>query len=220
MNDELIHDLVRDLTPVTRLASPGRRTLYFALPSLLATVLLASRGGVRTDLDAKLTDLTFALETVSLVALFVGAGLAALTSAIPGAAVKYPVRVTILAAGAWLLLLTDEGFIATGIGGHTISVSQQAFLVSGFACVRRTVLLATPPAFLLLAMVRRSAPAHSRLTGALVGLSAAGLAILGTRLACYKDEALHVFAWHAVPVIAFTLGGWALGDRLLTFARR
>ena len=218
MNDELIHDLVRDLTPVTRLASPARRTLYFALPSMFVTALLAAHSGVRTDLDAKLTDLTFALETLSLMALFVGAGLAALTSVIPGAALKSPLRVTILAAGAWLLLLA-AGFIATSIGGSPTSVSDPAFVVSGFACVRRTLFLAAPPAFLMLAMVRRSAPAHSQLTGALVALSAAGLAILGTRLVCYKDEALHVLSWHAVPVLAFALGGWVLGDRLLAADR-
>ena len=219
MNDELIHDLVRDLTPVTRLASPARRTLYFALPSMFVTALLAAHSGVRTDLDAKLTDLTFALETLSLMALFVGAGLAALTSVIPGAALKSPLRVTILAAGAWLLLIA-AGFIVNGVGGFPSGVSDQAFVVSGFACVRRTLLLAALPALLLLAMVRRSAPAHSRLTGALVAVSAAGLAILGTRLVCYKDEALHVLSWHAVPVLAFTLGGRMLGDRLLTTSRR
>lgn len=219
MNDKLIHDLVRDLTPVARLASPLRRSLYFALASAPVTLLLAAHSGLRADLGAKLVDPTFAFETLSLLTLFAGAALAALTSAIPGLSAKPALRLMAGGAGAWLFLIAC--LAVTGVGSSPIAfarLSEPAFLASGFACLCRSLLLATLPMLILVSMVRRARAAHAtvaRLTGALVFVCAGTLAVLGTRLVCAKDDAQHVLTWHAMPLVILALAGWILGTSLV-----
>jgi hypothetical protein len=201
MSDELIRRLVLDLQPVNRLERPIRRSVRFALLAGLATAIEVLVVGTRADLVGKLLEPIYLTETAILLVLFSGATFAALCSGVPGVKLSAATWLVVLAAGAWLLI----------VGHATGGEAQAVGLVSGAACVRRTLLLATLPGLLLFAMLRRSVPLEAKISGAFAMVSAGALAVLGTRLLCAKDEAAHVLTWHIAPLAVLALLGWFIG---------
>lgn len=209
MNDRLIEELVLDLRPVRRLRSPGVRLLYFAVlavPSLIAT---ASFLGPRADLSQILGNPSYVLETLLLVILCYGATLAALRSGVPGAELTAAARLLTLGVVLWALAVAARGF----------SSSMTFEPKSGFSCLRRSLLLVTPLAWALFAMVRRAAPLDQRLSSALVMVSSSTLVMLATRVLCARDDALHALTWHIGPVVLLSQCGWCFGRRWLRASR-
>lgn len=200
MSDDLIGQLVRDLQPVKRLRSPTRRTIQFACLAVAAMAAAVVFGALRADLAAKLRDPSYLAETGLLFVLFGGATFAALRSGVPGAKLGSASLLVGLAASAWLLI----------VGAH-YRAPDAIDLASGLACLRRTLALGALPAYGLFAMMRRSAPLEAGTSGSLVMVSAGALAVLGTRVLCAKDDAMHVLTWHIAPVGLLALLGWFVG---------
>lgn len=201
MSDDLISELVRDLQPVKRLRSPARRTIQFACLAVTALAAAVVFGALRADLAAKLRDPSYLAESGLLFVLFGGATFAALRSGVPGAKLGSASWLVGLAASAWLPI----------VGAHYHAPPGGIDLASGLACLRRTLALGALPACGLFAMMRRSAPLEAGISGSLVMISAGALAVLGTRVLCAKDDAMHVLAWHIAPVGLFALLGWFVG---------
>jgi hypothetical protein len=201
MSDDLIERLVLDLQPVKRLRSPALRTIQFACLAIAAVAAAVSFGALRADLAAKVRDPSYLAESGLLFVLFGGATFAALRSGVPGAKLGSASLLVGLSASAWLLI----------VGAHYHSPPGAIDLASGLACLRRTLVLGALPACGLLAMMRRSAPLATGTSGSLVMISAGALAVLGTRILCAKDDAVHVLAWHIAPIALLALLGWFVG---------
>jgi len=201
MSDDLIDRLVIDLQPVKRLRSPALRTIQFACLAIAAMTAAVLFGTLRADLAAKLHDPSYLAESGLLFMLFGGATFAALRSGVPGAKPGSASWLVGLSASAWLLI----------VGAHYHAPPDAIDFASGLACLHRTLVLGALPACGLLAMMRRSAPLAAGTSGSLVMISAGALAVLGTRVLCAKDNAMHVFAWHLAPVALFALLGWFVG---------
>jgi len=201
MTDDLIERLVLDLEPVKALRSPRQRSIQFMLLAAFATSVTVNLLGLRPDLAAKLADPSYVGETGALLVLFGAATVAALRSGVPGAKLAAAVGIVAAAAGIWLLIVG----VRYGAGQGALGLS------SGLACVRRTLLLGVLPAWVLLAMVRRSAPVEAGVSGALAMVAAGAVAVLGTRILCGKDDATHVFIWHIAPLALLALLGWLFG---------
>jgi hypothetical protein len=71
------------------------------------------------------------------------------------------------------------------------------------------------PAVAIIAMLRKAAPLHPRVTLALAALAVASIANFGLQFAHVSDASIMVLVWHlgAAAVLA-SLGGW-LGKRVL-----
>lgn len=201
MSDNLIRELARDLRPVERLASPARRSACFAFYAVAIVLVGARLAGIRADLYLKLRDPGYLTETVVLLALFGAATFASFCAGIPGARLRRTTTVVALAAGAWLAL---------GIVGY-LATPATLSLQSGLACVRRTLLLSVVPTSILFAMLRRSAPLEAGISGSLAMTATGTLAVLATRVACGRDDGMHVLLWHALPLAALAVLGSLIG---------
>ncbi len=205
MSDELIAALVSDLRPVRPLANPTRRAVRFGAVACGAVGAAVSLAGARQDLAARLRDAAFLGETALLLASFGAATWSALASCVPGAAWRGTRSWLMAALGAWLALIAAR---------YALQPNVTAIGV-GLACVRRMLLFGIVPACVLMLMLRRAAPLERGTSGFLACLSAGSLAVLGTRLLCAKEDALHVLFFHFTPLVALAVSGSLLGRRWL-----
>ena len=87
-------------------------------------------------------------------------------------------------------------------------------IASGWGCVARSFAIGVTPGLVLAIMVGRGAPADRRLTVIFAGLAAAAVGAFGVELTCPLTSPMHLFLWHAGPVVALVLLASVFGRSL------
>jgi hypothetical protein len=207
--DDLIHRLTQDVKPVRPLRHPWRRALLWATASaiyLYGFVALMSPGAVWS---AGLSDLRFIVEQMAAIAVGVVAAAAAVATVVPGRSHR-TVVVAVAVAAAWVVIVVAGSFqdvLRMGAAGLGVRAD--------WPCVFAIVTGAAAPAVALAMTLRRGAPLTPRMTLALVGLSAAALANVGSCLLRVHDTSLTVLVWHGATVLAAAVVSGVLGTSVL-----
>lgn len=201
---ELIRELVEDLSPSRRLAPARAAALgWLAAAALLVGAATLASGPLRPGaLGQLVSDPRFALD--------VALGGAAAVAAILGLA---RLRVPSLAparrraAPALALLLAWLAFQPLGLLAREAPSST---LGARPLCWLQVLLFSLAPLAAALLLARRAAPLERAWTGVLAGLAAGALGALAMQLGCQNDP-LHALAAHLAPAVGVTMAGALLG---------
>lgn len=206
--EELIESLARDLEPVRRLWHPWLRAAVWVAATglyLVGLVLMMSPSGLPV---MDLADTRFTLEQIASLLFGVTAGVAALSTVVPG----YSVRVLlapIVAGGFWVAM------VLVGCAQDVMRYGARIPLETDWPCVAAILIGALPPAAALGLMLRRGAPLMPLPTLALAGLSAAALANVGACLVRIHDTSMTVLLWHGSTLLLLCVAAGALGTSVL-----
>jgi hypothetical protein len=88
-------------------------------------------------------------------------------------------------------------------------------VMAHWPCLTATMLVGLVPIAVMAVMLRRGAPLTPRLTTALGGLAAAGMANFGVRFVHGLDVSVIVLVWHVGALVAFSAMASATGGLLL-----
>jgi hypothetical protein len=205
--DELIANLVGQLTPIQPLYSPVRRLSVWATISLATVVVAVLVFGPRPDIAHRMTqvDFTWTLASAGIVATL--SSVAALILAVPGVEGSVVLRTS-------ALVLTS----AWGIGLGTMAVTDGSALATDThwpACFLRVVMVSLVPVAALGLMIRRAAALRPALAGLMAALAASAAATIAIQIACPVDAAGHGLAGHLGPVLTMAVIGAVVGPRWL-----
>jgi hypothetical protein len=207
--DELIKRLVADLRPVRPLRPPWARAVLWmgiALPYVAAVVWnkLMMVDAAQAGADAR-----FIVEQAATLATALTAAIAAFRSVIPG----FDRRILLLPVaplGLWLASVGHgcvQDWLRLGADGLTIRPDWD--------CLPMAAVIGIVPAATIVAMLRRGAPLHPRVTLTLAALAVASVANFGLQFAHARDASIMVLTWHlGAAAVLSALGGW-LGVRVL-----
>jgi hypothetical protein len=122
--------------------------------------------------------------------------------------------------GFGLVFLAPAALLAIGVVGELALVPRDLWgtrLVgtNSVHCLTIVPLLSIAPLAALLAAMRAGAPANPRLSGALAGLAAAGIAATLYAANCPDDSPLFVASWYPLATLIVVAIGALAGDRLL-----
>lgn len=207
--EHLILALAEDLRPVRPLAPVSRRLAVWLAIGLAAVVAVVWTMGPRVDLAAKAAEATFVVQQLASLATAVAAAFAAFAAGVPGAP-KWKRWLPAAPLGVWMASLGHQcwqEWVRFGAGGMEFRPD--------FICIPGIALVGLAPALAMVAMLRRGAPFHPRLTVMLGTLAAAALANFGLRLFHPSDAALMVLVWQFGTVVLFTALAGLQGRRLL-----
>jgi hypothetical protein len=179
-----------------------------AIAALLALAPVVLLMGVRTDLMPALAGIG-GQKVVAGAVTALCAGLACREAARPDARAR-----------VWALLLPGVlAFVAPALLAEAPLPAGAALLAdpAGPVCFGTIAALALLPLAVLMAGLRRTAPAHPAAAGLAAGALAAGLAACAYALHCTADTAGVASFWYPASVVATALLGSALGARLLAW---
>jgi hypothetical protein len=207
--DQLIAALAADAQTVER---PIGRTLAIAVAggAIGAVILFAVMLGMRPDVATAITSPRFLFKVVITLSLLASALGLLWNLARPGA---IPV--------GWLLALAAVPALL-GIGSVaemlTIPPAEWGRRLAGSnsgMCVILIPMLSAIPFAALLFALRKGAPSHPMLTGAVAGLVAAGIGatLYGTH--CPDDSPFFVSTWYVIASGFMAMLGAAVGERVL-----
>lgn len=199
--DDLILSLVRDLEPVTPLASPAVRAWRWAFAALVGGGLAVGLLGVRPDIAWAATTVAFQAHSSLLLLATLTAAVAALMMAVPGELVR-PWRraVPALAIVTWIAWLIAELGIAVSAG------AAEAWRIdAGWHCIWLALAVGVVPGTTLFWMIGRGAALDLRQAAMFAGLAGAGVGALGVEFICPKIAPMHLIVWHAVPALTLTV---------------
>lgn len=207
----LIHELSKDLTPVKRLPSTGKRLMNWLSGAFVSVGFWILFFGLRHDIGQKLHEARFLGEGILLITIAILTAGIALFRSVPDLERPQTTRyVPFILVFGWILLLS---------GLTVMSFFHQEPLALnpglGFNCVRDILAFGLIPGVLLFLMVRRAAPLEPIITGALILLAVTALGAFGTQLLCKNDRAVHLLVWHVLPILFLTVVGGFMGKRLL-----
>lgn len=207
--EQFIGSLVADLKPVRRLPpSPLRCLLWLAVASPVVAVVVAVMGP-RPDLMAKLGESRFLLQELAALATAIAAGNAALALGVPGTA-RWKLVLPFFPMLLWIGSLGHQCWMEiVHLGPGGIEFEPDAICIPGIAAISAV------PAIAILAMMRRGARFHPRLTTLFGALAAAALGDAGLRLFHDRDAALMVLVWQIGSVALFSAALGLLGVRLV-----
>jgi hypothetical protein len=205
--DDLLRSLVDEMGPVRRLRDGDGRALIWAGFAAVFVGIGIWALGMRSDLSAKLSDISFLMEGASVLAVFVLSARSAFQLSVPGMERSASTRTSpIVGLLGWFLLVAIRH-----APGTDAPVLESVTSLAGMSCVSRIASLALAPAVAIFAMLRKAAPGRRRWTGLFALLSASAVAALGTQLLCAKDDPEHILLWHFGPVLIAGLIGATLG---------
>ena len=208
----LIEQLAVRAGPVTPIASPGVRTLRWALAATLLVATMAASFGLRHDLWSALSEPAQALEWIGSVLTGLCAAYAAFQVSVPGRSPSW----------AWLPIL-PLGVWMSGIGwGCLANYAAQglpAFALETHSgeCARAIVGMSLPLTVLMLLMVRHAGIVRPGATAMLAALAAAALSAAGVSLFHSGENSLMVLLWHVGAVALLSLASLAFGTRLFAW---
>jgi hypothetical protein len=195
--EDLIIELARDVTPVTRLKPPVVRLLSWVVLALVTGAAALAVFGVRPDRATMGTAPQVWIDAIAALAMTVAAAHAALVLAVPGAERRGVSRwVTVAIAAAWAGQLT-VAMVAAGDAAARVDV--------WYVCALRITLIAIPPAVALAVMVQRGAPLRPVWTAALILASSTAAGAAATVLLCEIPHEAHVLAGHVGPIVLWSL---------------
>ncbi|RME62002.1 MAG: DUF1109 domain-containing protein [Candidatus Dadabacteria bacterium] len=210
INRELIDKLVEDLKPTKKVFSPARAGVKWALIALLCLLAGLSFTGIRENLSEVLSSPFLLLETVLLILFAIFASAWAFTLSVPGAEKKINCILPALTISTFLILLGLRAYLY-GINWKTVSPSF------GFGCTASVVLFGVVPAFILFAIIKRSAPVKPGLAGAVALLAGFSIGVIGIQFSCHQTDPMHILVWHLLPVLFVGLVGVKLGKKFLNW---
>jgi hypothetical protein len=213
--DELIVDLARRGDAVTPLRPPVVRFAWWAIAATGILAIAVAWRGPREDLAAVLSQPRYAATGLATLATAWIAAAAAFVMSVPGAARSRMVRVGPLVAAACWMGLAGAGLM-TGASTWRALAHEPIVL----ACVLKTLVFASVPGVVLVALLRRAAPLEGAWTLALAALGALALGAVGTQIYCPIDESAHMIAGHVVPVLVLASATAVFGRRVLGLRAR
>jgi hypothetical protein len=195
---------VRRLWPIS-----VRLTLWLLLETLVLAWMLTH---TRNNFIAKLHQPSYLLEVVTFIVAAIITAAMALRAAVPGRRVgrgELVVAVVMVISGIALLMGQP---IRTG---YPLS----DFISAGLRCAMETVLFALLPWAALWWAVRRGAPTHGTVAGALIGAAALLFSFAVMRLGCRIDDPLHIITWHLTPAVIVVAASTFAGSWWLRLRR-
>jgi hypothetical protein len=210
--EDLLDRLVRDLRPVRPLTSTSIRLLGWlavALPTLAFWTMLF---GIRPDIEQRLADPRFLIETMAATATGICAAIAAIDSTVPGAP-RWRALLPLPPLVLWLLSL-GEGCL------RILWEPTGTLLEAQWQCVSGIVLVSAIPGLALLFVLRRGVLLTSGITFCLGALSVSALAAAAMRLFHPVDASLLVLIWQFGTVVALSALAAIAGRRLRPFTIR
>ena len=201
-------DLIRALVADGYIGRKPRAVLLLAL--LLATAFVAivffTRIGFREDIDAALRTVRFQFKFVVIVPL----ALVALGALFRSAG-------SVFALGRWAILLPlPLLLLSTGVAAELLSIPRSDWMVrligsNAVNCMTLIPLLASGPLVIFITALKRGAPAHPGLSGAMAGLGAGSLAAVFYAMNCFDDSPLFVITWYPLALLAIVSAGYFAG---------
>lgn len=205
----LIDRLAGVATPVTPIASPGRRTLQWALGAAILVAITAASFGLRRDLGAALSQPGQAMEWIGSVLTGLCAAYAAFQVSVPGRSPSWA-WLPLLPASLWLSGI-GWGCLADYAAQGTAAFAMQTH--SG-ECARAIVAMSLPLTVLMLLMVRHAGVVRPGPTAMLAALAAAALSAAGVSLFHSGENSLMLLLWHVGAVTLLSVLSLAFGRRL------
>jgi hypothetical protein len=195
---ELIRELAQHAEPVRRPSAPILRALLWLAISAAYIGLWVALMPERHDAAAQSRGYLFAIEQAAALATGLTAAIAAFVSVAPGYSRNWAL-LPALPFVAWMASL-GPGCVQewNQLGITHLSLSHDPW------CVPFIVLFGAVPAVVITIMLRRGAPLTPRLTSALAGLAAAGLANAGVRIVHPEDVSVILLFWHVGAVMALS----------------
>ncbi len=206
--DELIHALTADVRGAPRSLERSLAiavAVGFAASAFLFWITL----GPRADIAAAAATPRFDLKIVEMLLLAGVAGALVLRLARPG--------IDVATASRMLLIVPAMLAGAAVIELMLVGPQWQAKLVgsNSLVCLTAIPLLSLPLLAAILYALRQGAPTRPTMTGAVAGLVAAGLAAALYALQCTDDSPLFVAVWYPIAIVAVSLLGAAMAQRML-----
>lgn len=182
--DTLITELAKQPQPSRRLMSTSSVLLIYCIVALILTVL----SYLTAPENLSISFFQIISSVIGLLAAYYAA-LTSISSSVPGASkFHYPLA---SAAYLFLWLFFDEVLLRI--------FDSPSLLTPGGNCVQHVLMLAVPPALVLLVFVFNRAPLKSGLTTFFAVCSAGIVANVCLRLCCGGESALHDIANHIAP---------------------
>jgi hypothetical protein len=207
--DDLIRDLVADLRPVRRLASPSLRALgWLAVVGALAAALAGF-----SDLDAVARRLASVPDMWLAVT---GSALTAVLAAVAAFETSLPDR-----KPAWALLPLPGLALWIGASGlgclrtWLLPGMHAATMVEARGCLVFILGISVPLSVLLVVMLRRAYPLRPGLTATMGGLASAAAAATLLNFFHPYDAAATDLVTHALAVLIVVLANRAFSERTL-----
>jgi len=208
---QLIRELTEKSGPVRRLRSPFIRALLWLIPSFVYVGLFVLIMPVRHNSSATFHDQFFVIELAAAFSTGLTAAVAAFASIVPGY------------SRSWVALPVGPLVIWLASLGPGCVQQLNEFGIQGLPlrhnpwCVPFIILFGALPAVLATIMLRRGAPLTPRLTAALGGLAAAGLANFGVRIVHPEDVSVMLLFWHVGSAIVLSTVAGAAGHYLFNW---
>jgi hypothetical protein len=207
--EDLIGSLVESAAPVKRLHMPPVRLLFWLGLSFPWIALIAWVYGPRTDLAAKVQDITWLTEQSLALATAIAAGLAALCACVPGRPI-WERLMPIVPLTLWIGMIVDGCVRSILAGGPWSSLIRL-----DIACLPQIAMLGLVPAVAMIGLVRKGAPVAPYTTVAYASLAATALAAFGLRFYHAEDASLMILVWQMGSVALLTGVFTLLAPRLL-----
>jgi hypothetical protein len=209
--EQLIRQLSENATPVRPFSPPWVRAALWLVLSIAYIGLMILIIPVHHDISSKLQDDSFILEQLAAFATGIAAAAAAFASVIPGQSRRW-ILAPVLPLAIWL------GSLGPGCLQEVARFGLRGLPVEHNPwCAPFIVLFGAVPAAAIAAMLRRGAPLTPRMTAALAGLAAAGLANVGVRLIHPEDVSVMLLVWHVGAVMLLAAAASRLGPTLFNW---
>lgn len=214
--EDLINILSQDLNAVERMATPGKRLLFWLVIALPISLVLGSVVEQKTlGIDttqlavSRLGDIGMVMELIAILATAISAGFAALSSSQPGRSKQ-----------VWFLpiipLLTWMALVGEGCWKLWLEIGPDKFsFVPHWSCYPSVVATGAIPAIALVIMLRQNTLFNPIITVGFATLGAAALGAVGLRLFHPPDATVMLMLWQLVATISFFL----LSGLVATFIR-
>jgi len=207
--DDLIAALAADAKSVS---SPIGRTLALAVigGAVGAAILFAIMLGMRADVVSSLSSPRFLFKFVFTLSLL-GSALGLMWNvARPGA-----IPIGWLLALAAVPVLLAAGSIAEMLTVPAAEWGRRLTGANASMCVVLIPILSALPFAALLLALRRGAPSHPMLAGAVAGLVSAGIGATLYATHCPDDSPFFVATWYVIAAAFMAMLGAAIGERFL-----
>ncbi len=208
-SEDLITRLAAQAAPSRPLAAPGRRLLYWLIPTLVLMAGIVWAMGIRADIGQKLGEPKFITEVLAALLTGILAAFAALCCVQPGRPL-WERLVPLAPLTLWLMSL-GEGCWRSLI---QLNSSGVPFMPDPI-CFPAILLVGTIPSIALFSMVRKGAPMAPVTTTALAALAASAMGAAALRLFHPQDASLMVLVWQFGSVVLLTGIASLFGRRLL-----
>ncbi len=208
--DDLISELARHVTPVSRHALQKRLASAGAAGFLASAAGLAYWLGARPDLAQAAGTAPFLFKSIYTAALAVLSIFVALALLRPG--------VSGAKRAIWLAAPIAAATLFAGIELAASPASSWPALILGqsiTACLARIAILALPLLVALFWAARAFAPTNLKAAGGAIGLAAGGLAAMLYSFHCVESAACFIALWYTAAIALVGIAGMLLGPRLL-----